>query len=287
MESLALMHVYLANESSIPEIEWAALKAQNKLMLQSAGAGLATGAFVLSMFQGVPEASAVVKRGNLCVAVRDVQQALIDKGHDPGGVDGAFGGKTQYAVMKFQQRQKLASDGIVGPATAKALGLSGDDYAAGAECSTGNADSSNGGNGAAGTATAAMQVSTEGGRLNVRAQPNTSANILSMLENGAVVRAKGQPANGWVELVDGGWVSAQWMKTAVASESNSGASGSASSSVTVSTQGSPLNVRSQPNTSASILRGLDNGAVVSTKGEAANGWIELTDGGWISAQWVK
>jgi len=286
MESLALMHVYLANESPVPEIEWAVLSAQNQSILQSAGAGLVTGAFVLSMFQGVPEASAVVKRGNLCSAVKDVQQALIDNGHDPGGVDGAFGGKTQYAVMKFQQRQKLASDGIVGPATAKALGLSGDAYAAGAECSTDNGNSSNSGNGAAGTA-AAMQVSTEGGRLNVRAQPNTSANILSMLENGAVVRTKGQPANGWVELADGGWVSAQWVKTAGASESGNSASSNASSSVTISTQGSRLNVRSQPNTSASILRGLDNGTVVNTKGEAANGWIELADGGWISAQWVK
>jgi len=53
--------------------------------------------------------------------VRNIQQALMAAGLDPGPVDGIWGRRTQAAVMEFQRREGLAVDGIVGPATWAAL----------------------------------------------------------------------------------------------------------------------------------------------------------------------
>ena len=56
--------------------------------------------------------------------VKRIQQALIDKGFDPGSPDGEFGPHTSAAVVAFQLSQGLTPDGEVGPQTAKALGIS-------------------------------------------------------------------------------------------------------------------------------------------------------------------
>ena len=43
--------------------------------------------------------------------VRAVQQALKDKGHDPGEVDGAMGPKTEAALRDYQQKEGLKATG--------------------------------------------------------------------------------------------------------------------------------------------------------------------------------
>lgn len=62
-------------------------------------------------------------------AVRLVQERLNDlmagvPGGQRLGADGAFGNKTEAAVVRFQSRHGLRADGVVGPITAKALGFS-------------------------------------------------------------------------------------------------------------------------------------------------------------------
>ena len=54
-------------------------------------------------------------------SVREIQQALKDKGFDPGAIDGVWGRKTIAAVKQFQSEQRLTVDGIVGPKTKAAL----------------------------------------------------------------------------------------------------------------------------------------------------------------------
>jgi hypothetical protein len=53
--------------------------------------------------------------------VAHLQRMLIEQGHDPGPVDGAFGPRTDAAVRAFQAERGLEADGIVGPRTWAAL----------------------------------------------------------------------------------------------------------------------------------------------------------------------
>lgn len=54
--------------------------------------------------------------------VKTVQQALLDRGFDPGDIDGEFGPNTAQAVRRFQLLNALTPDGIVGAITWNALG---------------------------------------------------------------------------------------------------------------------------------------------------------------------
>lgn len=55
--------------------------------------------------------------------IRDAQQALKDKGFDPGPVDGLNGPATKAAVKKYQAQQNITADGQLGPKTLDALGV--------------------------------------------------------------------------------------------------------------------------------------------------------------------
>lgn len=68
--------------------------------------------------------AATVKVGSRGEVVRTIQTKLKRWGYYTGGVDGIFGAKTKAAVQFFQRRNGLAADGIVGAATARAMGVS-------------------------------------------------------------------------------------------------------------------------------------------------------------------
>jgi peptidoglycan hydrolase-like protein with peptidoglycan-binding domain len=61
--------------------------------------------------------------------VRQVQQALKDKGHDPGQVDGIMGPQTKQALQSFQQQQGISGAGELDQQTLAALGVQGDSLA--------------------------------------------------------------------------------------------------------------------------------------------------------------
>ena len=56
-------------------------------------------------------------------SVRTVQDKLLRWGYYDGQVDGIFGARTYRAVRRFQENNGIQVDGIVGPATAAALGM--------------------------------------------------------------------------------------------------------------------------------------------------------------------
>lgn len=68
-------------------------------------------------------AASTVKVGDSGDRVRTIQTKLKNWGYYDGAVDGVFGSGTQKAVKAFQRRNGLAVDGVVGAATARALGI--------------------------------------------------------------------------------------------------------------------------------------------------------------------
>jgi peptidoglycan hydrolase-like protein with peptidoglycan-binding domain len=68
-------------------------------------------------FAGTAQAG-VIEKGDRGAKVERVQRAL---GLTPA--DGVFGKQTRRAVKRFQRRHGLTPDGIVGPATLRALGI--------------------------------------------------------------------------------------------------------------------------------------------------------------------
>lgn len=67
--------------------------------------------------------AASLRRGDNNDQVKIVQRKLKNWGYYTGNVDGIFGSGTESAVRFFQRKNGLQVDGIVGPATAKALGM--------------------------------------------------------------------------------------------------------------------------------------------------------------------
>jgi peptidoglycan hydrolase-like protein with peptidoglycan-binding domain len=55
--------------------------------------------------------------------VKKVQQALQDKGMDPGPIDGKMGPKTMAALKQFQKDQKLPESGKLDDQTREKLGI--------------------------------------------------------------------------------------------------------------------------------------------------------------------
>lgn len=80
---------------------------------------------VFAMLLLMPAAdAATVKMGSSGTVVKTIQTKLKRWGYYTGSIDGIFGAKTKAAVQYFQRKNGLTADGIVGSATAKAMGIS-------------------------------------------------------------------------------------------------------------------------------------------------------------------
>lgn len=73
------------------------------------------------LFSTVSAYSSIGSRGT---EVRQIQQRLKNWGYYKGTVDGIYGTKTKAAVVSFQKKNGLTADGICGPKTLAAIGLS-------------------------------------------------------------------------------------------------------------------------------------------------------------------
>lgn len=67
--------------------------------------------------------AATLRVGSNGEEVKTLQTKLKRWGYYTGSIDGVFGSGTKKAVIAFQKKNGLTPDGIVGPATLKALGM--------------------------------------------------------------------------------------------------------------------------------------------------------------------
>jgi peptidoglycan hydrolase-like protein with peptidoglycan-binding domain len=89
--------------------------------------------------------------------VRQVQQALADKGHDPGPVDGMMGPRTRAALQAYQRSQNLTGSSGLDQRTLESLGVQ-----ASAAGTSNNASSNPTGVGAGGTARSSTDSGSSG-----------------------------------------------------------------------------------------------------------------------------
>ena len=79
---------------------------------------------LLFLLGGMAEARGAAAWGSRGEDVKRIQERLRQYGYMDAPADGIFGQATYEAVVWFQRRNGLKADGVVGPATAAALGVS-------------------------------------------------------------------------------------------------------------------------------------------------------------------
>jgi len=79
---------------------------------------------IMCILLAVGVSAATFGRGSTGSTVRKIQTRLKNWGYYTGSVDGIYGEQTVRAVKLFQKKHGLAQDGICGPRTLAAIGLS-------------------------------------------------------------------------------------------------------------------------------------------------------------------
>lgn len=88
-----------------------------------AGLGIATVLAVSAVLGVADQAEASVGYGERGYKVAAVQYQLKQKGYFHGNITGYYGAITKHAVKAFQRDHGLRADGVIGPATKRALGM--------------------------------------------------------------------------------------------------------------------------------------------------------------------
>jgi peptidoglycan hydrolase-like protein with peptidoglycan-binding domain len=117
METLAYLHLALANQAPI-EADWVVTW---NWQLPRCGMPLLSLMLVLSTVGTATQTMALVQPGDRGSEVVAIQQRLQDLGYFRARVTGNFGPITKEAVIRFQQKQGLAPDGIAGAQTLASL----------------------------------------------------------------------------------------------------------------------------------------------------------------------
>lgn len=244
--------------------------------------GLTSSLILTSWITRLPSADASLSRSDRCSAVTDLQNALIKAGFNPGATDGVFGGATEYAVMRFQEKNQLKNDRIVGQSTATALGLNPNiacpatsatatqTSTSTATPSTTTADSSSGDSSDDDSIAVVSipvrfgKVTTEGGPLNVRSGPSIDYSVVSTMDNGSAVRFVGQPVGAWLQLVDGGWIHSDWVEFVKAEKTDTPTTSSATQATKADTQAGETSAAQPTASTASSASTTANPSTTST-----------------------
>jgi peptidoglycan hydrolase-like protein with peptidoglycan-binding domain len=80
-----------------------------------------TAATTATSARQLPAPTTTLKPGDTGTQVAVLQRALASLGFSSGKADGQYGPATKNAVARFQHSTALVADGILGPATLRAL----------------------------------------------------------------------------------------------------------------------------------------------------------------------
>ena len=209
---------------------------------------------------GVP--SAVLRPGSTGTAVTNLQNRLQEVGVYNGPVTGYYGRLTEAAVRRVQVSEGLTPDGIAGPTTLTAL----------------YGEDGNGGGVTPVTNTAV--VNTNNNPLNVRSGPGLGYRVVGTVADNRTVSLSGRNVSGWSQLANGNWVSSRWIV------GEGGGATPAADTAVVTTNGSPLNVRSGPGLGYRVVDTVADGAAIATTDQTTGNWVRLANGGWVFSGWV-
>lgn len=112
------------------------VKKVNKLWLVLVVFILAVGAFASILTYKNNEVEALSKYGSRGNEVTQIQTKLKRWGYYTGSVDGIYGSKTVEAVKYFQRKNGLTADGIAGPKTLQAMGITSSSSSGGSSTSS-------------------------------------------------------------------------------------------------------------------------------------------------------
>ncbi|MEQ8537988.1 MAG: SH3 domain-containing protein [Coleofasciculus sp. D1-CHI-01] len=206
--------------------------------------------------------SAVLRPGSTGTAVTNLQNRLQEVGVYNGPVTGYYGRLTEAAVRTVQASEGLTPDGIAGPTTLTAL--YGEDGDGGGETPVTNT----------------AVVNTNNNPLNVRSGPGLGYRVVGTVADNRTVSLSGRRVDGWSQLANGNWVSSRWIG------GEGGGATPARDTAVVTTNGSPLNVRSGPGLGYRVVDTVTDGAAIATTDQTAGNWIRLANGGWVFSGWV-
>lgn len=263
MESLALVHTYVAHEDPNPEPQVRSLQEFNKMVVESACVGLAAVALGVAVVGNAPKAEAagfITVEANSGLNIRS----------GPGSSYSIIGGLSDGAIVAttgaYQNGWVQLQQGGWISASYTNLGGSGGD-----------------GSGGGGGSSSDTVTVTAGSGLRIRSGPGTGYSVVGGLPYGSVVDVYGS-SNGWLK-VSGGWIAGAY--TSSGGGGGGGGGGEPGRRVTVSTSsGIGINARYGPGLGYGIGAGYADGAVLYTTGESSNGWWELTNGLWVSSAYV-
>ncbi len=124
-------------------------------------------------------------------------------------------------------------------------------------------------------------TNTGGLALNCRTQPNTTSEIITILQPEMDVEVIGEEEDGWIPVIcddQDGWVSADFLTL-------EGEASPEPPTVTVVTNGPQAACRLEANTISLIIARVESGTEVVIRGETTDdGWVPVTCGGlegWI------
>lgn len=276
METLAFIHAAVDYED--PNlVELRSIDEITSAISSSALMGVAGAAVAIGVLTQAPDADAALRRGNVCSAVTTLQSTLQRNGYSVGSADGAFGNNTEFAVKQFQRNNGLSRDGIVGAATASRMGLNPN-----ISCGSGVGGGGNTGGGSG----AAVRVTARSG-LNIRSGPSTSSSVIGSLPFNAVVRVRVTTGgSNFAQLLNGGWISSQYITDASGSNpGNGGGVGGGSPARVVA--GIGVKIRSGPGLGFAQIGGAGFGETVRLTGERVSRdgyrWAKLSgQSGWVA-----